>query len=331
MFRIVRLISLAVLFLIIAYAIAWGTLALWYKMPGPALVVGGTATCFGIFGIGTLIAFFTSIRWRWLAAFGAALIAVNLWWNTLVPPADGNWMPDVARQVTGTIDGDILTLHNVRAFNWRTTDDFDEKWVVRTYDLSQIESVDLFMSYWAGPEMAHLMLSFGFLNGDFLTWSMEVRREIDSSFSPVADFFKAHTMTVIAAEERDIVGLRSNTRRERVQIFRGQRGPDDIRLIKAYVAVANEIAENPRWFNSVFTNCSRSVILLARHVGIRVPLDYRIIVNGYFPDFLYEHGKLATDMSIEELYRIGNITERALAEGLTDNFSSAIREGVPMP
>ncbi|AXI48792.1 hypothetical protein C1J03_06890 [Sulfitobacter sp. SK012] len=331
MFRIVQFFPFAVLFLTVAYATAWGTLALWYKLPGPNLVVGVAAVSFGIFGISTLIAFFTSLRWRWFWVFGVSLVALNVWWNTLVPPADGNWTPDVARQVTGTIDGDILTLHNVRAFNWRTVDDFDENWVTRTYDLSQTESADLFMSYWAGPEMAHFMVSFGFANGDYLTWSMEVRREVGSSFSPTADFFKAHTIAVIAAEERDIVGLRSNIKKERVQIFRGQHDPNDTRLIEAYVAAANEVAEKPRWFNSVFTNCSRSVIMLARHVGIKVPFDYRVIVNGYFPNFLYDHGKLNSDVSIEELYHLGDITERALANGLTDNFSTAIRKDVPMP
>ncbi|WP_170482474.1 lipoprotein N-acyltransferase Lnb domain-containing protein [Ruegeria arenilitoris] len=331
MIRIFRFLLLALLFLIIAYAVLWGTLALWYKLPGSELLVLGFAASFAAFGIGTLVAFFTSMRWRFFAAFVAALIAVNVWWNSLVPPSDGNWDPEVERQVTGIINGDILTLQNVRAFNWRTEGDFDKRWVTRTYDLSQITSTDLFMSYWAGPEMAHFMLSFGFANGDYLTWSVEVRREIDSTFSPVADFFKAHTISVIAAEERDVVGLRSNIRKERVQLFRVDRNPGDTRLLEAFVAAANEVAENPHWFNSVFTNCSRSVVLLARHVGIKLPIDYRIIVNGYFPNYLYEMGVLNTDFSIEDLYRLGDITERALAEGLSDNYSTSIRLGVPKP
>lgn len=329
MFRLLTFLLLCVLFLLTAYATLWGTLALWYKLPGSHTVVAIVAGCFAAFGIATLIAFFKPVRWRWFTVFVVALIAVNIWWNTLVPPAEGDWVPEVAQQVTGNIEGDILTLHNVRAFNWRTLDDFDENWVTRTYDLSQMTSVDLFMSYWAGPEMAHFMFSFGFANGDYLTWSIEVRREKGGSFSPVADFFKAHTIAVIAAEERDVVGLRSNIKGERVQIFRGKAEPQDGRLIRAYVEAANEIAEKPHWFNSVFTNCSRSVVLLARHVGIKIPMDYRIFVNGYFPNYLYDQGHLNTDVSIEELYLLGNITERALAEGLTENYSAAIREGVP--
>ncbi len=81
MIRIFRFLLLALLFLIIAYAVLWGTLALWYKLPGSELLVLGFAASFAAFGIGTLVAFFTSMRWRFFAAFVAALIAVNVWWN----------------------------------------------------------------------------------------------------------------------------------------------------------------------------------------------------------------------------------------------------------
>lgn len=332
MFHVLRILSLCVLFLVTAYAVLWGTLALWYKLPGPGLVGGLAAAGFALLGLGTLVAFFKPLRWRWFTVFVVALIAVNIWWNTLVPPADANWSPEVSRQVTGVIDGDILTLTNVRDFQWRTAEDFDENWVTRSYDLSQIESVDLFMSYWGGPEMAHFMLSFGFADGEYLTWSNEVRRQIGGSFSPISDFFKAHPIVAIAAEEQDVVGLRSNIRKERVQLFRMRSKPENRRkLIETYVAAANEISERPHWFNSVFTNCSRSAILLARHVGITIPMDYRVIVNGYFPNYLYDIGVLNTDVSVEDLYRLGSVDSHAMDAGLTDNYSEMIREGVPAP
>ena len=310
----------------------WGSLALWLKLQGPDALRALIAATFAVFGVAAFIAMFTSVRWRWLFAFSIALLAVNIWWNTLVPPSEGNWSPEVAQQVTGNIEGEVLTLQNVRAFEWRTSDDFTETWVSRTYDLSQIESVDLFMSYWGGPSMAHFMLSFGFADGRYLAWSNEVRREVGSSFSPVADFFKAHTISVIASEERDVVGLRSNIRKERVQIFRLKSLHENRRkLIEAYVEAANDVATKPHWFHSVFTNCSRSVIKLARHAGIKLPLDWRIIVNGYFPDYLYEKGAMNTDLSIEDLYRVGDIAERAAAVGLTDGYPEAIRVDVPTP
>ncbi len=104
-----------------------------------------------------------------------------------------------------------------------------------------------------------------------------------------------------------------------------------IKLISAYVEAANEIAVRPRWFNSVFTNCSRSAILIARHVGIRIPVDYRVVINGYFPDYLYEQGLTNTEIDIQQLYSLGDITANALANGLDEGYSAAIRKDVPVP
>ena len=199
MSRFVLILVVGLLLPVLAYSALWGSLALWFKLPMPDILRAVISGVFAVFGIGTLVATFTAARWRWLAAFSVALIGVNIWWNTLVPPSDGNWSPEVARQVTATIEGDILTLENMRAFEWRSVDDVTETWVTRSFDLSQIETVDLFMSYWGGPSMAHFMLSFGFADGQYLAWSNEVRRETGSSFSPVADFFKAHTISVIAS------------------------------------------------------------------------------------------------------------------------------------
>ncbi len=331
MYQVFRSLLLTFLFLSLVYLTIWGTLALWYKLPGSGLSGSFFAACFGLLGVGTLLSFFRPVRWRWISVFSVVLIAINIWWNTLTPPMDGNWSPELARQVTGEIEGDILTLDNVRDFEWRTSSDFVENWTKRAYDLSQLETVDLFMSYWAGPNMGHFMLSFGFANGDYLTWSNEVRREVGGSFSPVADYFKAHSISVVAAEERDVVGLRSNIQKSRVQIFQLRTDAQSRRrLIEAYVAAANEVSLKPRWFNSVFTNCSRSVITLARGVGIDLPLDYRVLVNGYFPNYLYDRGTMNSDVSLEEIYRLGDITERAAAVGLTDAFSEAIRQGLPL-
>lgn len=328
---VVKAIVLLVVFLGVAYFTLWGTLALWFRVPGPEILRWIFAGAFGLFGIATLPAVFGRRHVR-LAAFAAVVGTVLIWWNTLVPSTEGNWSPEVAQQVTGTIEGDILTLQNVRAFEWRTETDVTEKWETRTYDLSQIETLDLFMSYWGGRNMAHLMISFGFADGRYLTWSVEVRREVGESFSPLGDFFKSHSLIVIAAEERDVVGLRSNIQKSEVYMFRLRADPEKRReFIEAYVRGANGLSEDPKFFNSLFTNCSRSAILLARSVGAPLPVDWRILVNGYFPDYLYERGAITNDIPLEEVYRLGDITERARSFGLNEGFSEVIRQGVPMP
>lgn len=332
MIKLLRILFLSILFIAVAFLTIWASMAFWFKLPGPDVIRWSVMIAFGILGIGTLVAIFKSVRWRWLSVFAVSMIAILVWWNSMIPPSTGKWPADVSQNVTGTIDGDILTLQNVRAFEWRTTEDFTERWVTRTYDLSTIESADIFLSFWAGPSIAHFMVSFGFEDGRYLTFSNEVRRSTGGGFSPVADYFKANPIIMIASEEYDIVGLRSNVRGERVQIFRLKTDAAQRRkYVEAYVKAANRLAEVPEWFNSGFTNCSTTAILMARHIGAKLPLDWRLLINGYIPEYLYERGALDTDVSLDTLFRLGEITERANSIGLNEGYSAAIRDGVPAP
>jgi hypothetical protein len=318
--------------LILLLATAWAAMALWHHLP---LVLSRgwlPAAGFTALGLGAAYAQFTPRRLRALATFALALATVLFWWSALAPPQDRNWSPDVARQVTGTLDGDILTLDGVRNFRWETPEDFIPAWETRVYDLAALRTVDLAMSYWAGPEMAHMILSFGFADGEHLAWSVEVRREEGGGFSPIADLFKANTLAIIAADERDLIGTRTNARGEDVRLFRTNTPPERARaLLMQYVEASNRLAASPQWYNSLTTNCTTVVMQMIRTIVDEVPLDWRVLANGYLPDYAYEQGVFGTRYSIEELRRLGAITERARAHGLKPGYSQAMRDDVPSP
>lgn len=328
--RAVSILASVLMALVVAYAMLWGSLALWFRLPAPTPVVYTAMAIFLFPGLLALVHVFSRRTWRSLAVFGALLAAILIWWQTLRPPVEGNWQASVARQVTGTIEGDILTLDGVRAFEWRTPDDYTEVWQTRSYDLTELETVDLFLSYWGDPRMAHFMLSFGFADGENLAWSVEVRREQGDEYSPVNDFFKEHTLSIIAAEEYDVVGLRSNIWENDVHIFQIRDVNNQRRgLLEGYVADANRLAEQPAWYNSIFTNCTTVVFKTMETMGLEIPFDWRIIVNGYLPEFLYDRASVNTDYSAQELRDLGRITDRALQVGLGPGYSEAIRQGLP--
>jgi hypothetical protein len=318
--------------LVIALASAWAAMALWYRLPAPEFLRQIARGLFIVFGLSTMVALFSSWRLWFGSAFVFVVLVVLGWWSTIEPPQHADWAPDVARQVTGIVDGDRLTLTNVRDFDWRSDTDFTERWTTKTYDLTKMKSVDLFMSYWSGPTIAHMMLSFGFEDGEQIAWSIEVRRRSGGEFSPVADLFKSNPLVIVAAEERDVVGVRSNVRGEDVQIYRLRASPDKARaLLLEYVSEANALAAHPQFYNSLTTNCTTTVAKLVRAVGDKIPFDWRLIVNGYVPDYVYDRGALDTDMPLDELRAKSHIDARANAAGLTPAYSAAIRAGVPSP
>lgn len=332
MLTFLRWTLIAIVMIAVAIGGLWGALAIWFQLPAGETVRMLVAAIFGLLGLATVLAQFSRGRIRMLAVFSSALAGILVWWQTLDPPAEANWAPDVSQKVRGTVEGDILTLDAVRNFEWRTLEEFTEQWESRSYDLSTLETMDLFMSYWGDPNIAHMIISFGFADGDYLAWSVEVRRTLDSAYSPIADAFKTHTLILIAADERDVVGTRSNIRGEDVQLYRLNVSPDRARrLLMKYVDASNALADEPRWYNSVTANCTTEVFNLIRTISDRIPLDWRVFINGYLPEFAYDQDVLDSDVSLPELKKASHIKDRALKEGLTPEFSSAIREGVPSP
>jgi hypothetical protein len=313
---------------------AWSALALWFRLPAPEALRGAAAVLFAVLGLATIVALFMrrSRSLLALAVFAVAFGGLLAWWSTITPPLDGDWAPDVARQTTGSIEGDTLTLSDVRDFDWRTDSDFTEKWSKRSYDLSKLKTLDLFLAYWAGPEMAHVIMSFGFEGGDYLAWSVEVRREKSGEFSPIADAFKSHTLVYLATTERDTVRLRTNVRGEDVRLYRLKTPPEQARaLLREYVVESTELAERPKWYNSITANCATVVFKLVRAAGSGLPLDWRLVVNGFLPGYLYDHGAVVTTMPLSELMERARVSLQAKAADQSPDFSRLIRVGVPSP
>jgi hypothetical protein len=326
------LLRILVSALIIVPVSAWSALALWFRLPAPEGVRALAACLFALLGLAAIAALLLRRGLAGLTVFALAFGALLVWWSTITPPLDGDWAPDVARQTTGTVEGDILTLSDVRDFDWRSDSDFAERWSKRSYDLTKLKTLDLFLAYWAGPEMAHVIMSFGFEDGDHISWSVEVRREKTGEFSPVADAFRNHTLIYLATTERDSVRLRSNVRGEDVRLYRLNTPPGQARaLLVEYALQATALAAQPKWYNSITANCATVVFKIVRAAGGTFPLDWRLVVNGFLPGYLYDQRVVVTSIPLAELMERARISEKAKAADGSPDFSQAIRVGVPSP
>jgi Domain of unknown function (DUF4105) len=109
--------------------------------------------------------------------------AVLAWWLTLAPSNDRDWQPDVARLPTATIDGSLLTVHNVRDFSYRGEQTFTESWETRTYDLDTLVGFDMFIAFWGPTLYGHTIASWEFSDGRYLAVSIETRKEKGEEYS----------------------------------------------------------------------------------------------------------------------------------------------------
>ena len=325
-----RLTALVLASLVTVSFGAWGAIALWFQAPGGSAGRWAAALAWGL-----LAAVAVACLWRgpalWAAA-GFALLGAALlwWWHGLEPSNSRAWADDVARTASGEVQGDTLVLDGVRNFDWRSNEDYTARWERHSYDLRELRSLDMITSYWEGPAIAHVLFSFGFTDGRYLCFSVEIRRERGEQFNEIGGFFKEFELSIIAAEERDIIRVRTNVRGEDDYLYHVRLPLADIRaLLLAYVRQLNELAHAPRFYNTISVNCTTLIYHMMQHIVGRLPFSYQVLLPGYLPEYVYRVGGLDQRYPLAELRRLGRITERARAADRSAGFSQDIRAGIP--
>jgi hypothetical protein len=329
--RALRICGTSLLAVLLLLSAVWANLAIAYQLPAQGIVLIGTCLAFDLIAVAALASVVLRRRWRALLVYGAAYAILLAWSASISASNDKNWAADVAHGVTGSVDGDRLLVRNVRNFNWRSETDYTERWEQRTYDLSKLRSLDLFLVYWMGPSIAHAIISFGFEDGWYLDFSIELRRTRDDPYSAIGGFFKTHELVYIGADERDLMTLRK-VRNEQIELYRLRTPPERARaLLVEYIKQANELAIHPRFYNTLTTNCTTAIFDMMRTVTSSIPFDWRIILTGHLPGYLYDHSAVDTRIPLEELRQRADVTGRADGTLSEVDFSSRIREGVPTP
>ncbi len=312
-------------------ALGWSGLALDYTVPGPWWIARAVALVCVLAALGALAALRPLARGV-VAALGAFALAL-VWFLSLAPSNTGDWQPDVSQLAYGEVNGDILTLHNVRDFVYRNETDYTEHWETRSYDLAKLDGLDMYFSHWGSPLIAHTIMSWDFSDGQHLAISIETRKVTGQEYSAVAGFFRQFPIYYVAADERDVIGLRTNFRNENVWLYRLSAPPENARLLLLdYLRSMNDLVERPEWYNAFSDNCTTSIQRHVRHIHPDgPPVDWRLLVNGYLDQLLYERGTLDTSLPFAELRKVSNIDARAKAAGQSPEFSELIREGLPDP
>ena len=297
---VLRILMQSGISLVLLLLTAWGTLALVYQTLGVTGAIAITAWC--LLGIVLQVVLW---RGRVISAISSSVLSFAVllfWWTSLEPSNQRSWASDVAQMSHGEITGSKLTLHNVRNFTWRSDDDFDAVWETRSYDLDQLASVDLITSYWGMPAIAHVLVSFGFNDGRFLTFTVEVRKEQAEAYSEIGGFFKQFELSIVATDERDALRVRTNVRGEDSYLYRIAMPPQAMRtLLVSYVQQANALIEQPRFYNTITANCTTIVFDMVRTIIGGLPADYRLLLTGYLPAYVMSVGGLQEGYSLDEL------------------------------
>jgi hypothetical protein len=261
----------------------------------------------------------------YLVLFAALLLC----WSALKPSNNRAWQTEVAILPYATVDGDRVTVHNIRNFDYRTETDFTPAYYDKSFDLRQLDSVDLIAVYWMGPQIAHIFLSFGFAGQDHLAFSIEARKLRNEEFSTVKGFFRQYELYYLVADERDVIRLRTNYRKdppEEVHLY-PIHGPiaNARRLFLTYLNRINDLKARPEFYNSLATNCTTNIWLQSRVNPGHLPFSWKILISGHVPEYLYEAGMLDSKVPFAELWQRSIVNTRAQAADQAADFSRQIR------
>jgi Domain of unknown function (DUF4105) len=311
----------------------WGVGALYFS---PLLPARWRTVAAASYGTASLLAF-ALLPWPGRTVMAALVIFAVLVILFLRIPAsnDRDWQPDVSVTPHATVNGDLVTIHGVRNFDYRSESDFTPRWEDRTYDLRKLDSADIIAVYWSRKAVAHIMVSFGFQDQDYLAVSIETRKEKGESYSTLAGFFRRYELYYVVADERDVIRVRTTYRQpqEDVYIYRTRTPQRNIRRsFLDYLQAMNDMCVHPRFYNTLTTNCTTTILMHTRMNPESPPMSWKILLSGYLPDYLYKLGRIDTAKPFADLEKLSRVNERAQAADKDDaSFSQRLRQGLPKP
>lgn len=259
------------------------------------------------------------------------LVAVWIRVHKLRPSNDRSWVNDNERNATIEFDGNIAKITNLRDFDWRTSKDFDKRWVNEDYDLREVEAIWLTLEYFDQKlrQMAHTILSFEFKDGRRLACSIEVRREKGERYHPVRGLFREYELIYVWAKESDVIGVRTRCRKNSVtHLFKavvlGE--GNERRMLESYLRRTNDLVASPEWYNTLTNTCTTNIV---RHVNEvypgRVPRAISILMPGLSPKMLERANLIEMSGTLDETLAASVIDAKAKDWDGESDFGDAIR------
>lgn len=328
---------------------------------GRAAWIGFSSLCAGLLSLWAIAALAIDLPVRWLrypaallyfaillvtltrlrgfvhriAACSIGFVLVLVWWLTLKPSNDRSWQSDVSQTPWAEVNGDQITIHNFRDCDYHTEFDYTCQWLDKTVSLPQLSGIDVAITYWGSPYIAHPIVSFQFGDRDYVATSIETRKEIGESYSAILGFFRHYELIYIFGDERDLIRLRTSYRKgEDVYLFRTTAGPQWAReLFLEYIRRANSLHFHPEWYNAATSNCTTNIFQQMALTG-SLPAgsrlhDWRVLLNGKGDEMLYRGGNFAGNLPFPELKEGAHINDAARAAGSDSDFSRRIRQDRP--
>jgi hypothetical protein len=264
------------------------------------------------------------------AVIAAAIVLRAAMCVVVQPSTQRDWTVDQSRLPVAEFAGDRVTVRNIRNFTYRSESDYTPAWYDKTFDLKKLESAWFVVEPFGKGGAAHTFVSFGFGGNEFLAISVEIRKEKGESFSPLKGLMRQYEVMYVIGDERDLIKLRTNYRRDVVYLYPVETTREKMRkMLVAMLERSNKLAKEPEFYNTAINTCTTNLV---RHVNDitedRVPFSIATLLPANSDRLAYDLGLIRTNLPFEQARAAFQINALAAKYADDPEFSRRIR-GLP--
>jgi hypothetical protein len=262
----------------------------------------------------------------------AAVVGCRSTEKALKPSNFRDWTPDQAVLSTAEVDGNQVTIKNIRNCQYFAADTYLVNYYDKKFSLADVRGVDFIMvPFESMPAVAHTMLSFEIApwghRPEHLAVSVEVRKEKHETYNPVLGSARQYELMYVVADERDVIRQRTNYRHENVYLYRSTATPEIAQLLLADVLTrVNQLAKKPEFYDTLTNNCTTNIV---RHIERvrpnRIQYDVRMLLPGYSDEIAYNQGLIIPNGTFAQTRQRAYINPIAERFADNENFSELIR------
>ena len=268
-------------------------------------------------------------NWKfvWLSLVVFSML-VLLFIFTRQPSNGREWAVGYAVMPYGEIEGDVVSIYNIRNFTWISEDEALVSYFNESFNLSSMDKGYFLVETWMELDaVAHIMFSFEYGNGSYFVVSVESRKEKGEKYSSVLGFFNKYELIYVIGSESDLLPLRTYHRGNTLYMYPINATPEDVqKLFVDILERVNSLYDEPEWYHAVTSSCTTNLIDHAERMSPRIKAGRARYFPGYSDKVAYELGLIDTELPYEQIRTHFNVTSVSAKVRNYPDFSKRIRE-----
>jgi len=225
------------------------------------------------------------------------------------PSHDRDWRAEIAVMPQITVNDTTYTIDQVRDWTYSADEVLGQAYHAGSYNTDELVGTWLMVEPFGGSDaIAHTLILFEFTGERMLALTIEARKEEGEIYSAAKGVFNTYELVYLWAEARDVLTRRARYLDHEIFVYpvalsQGEREA----FFGALVAETNRLHDRPRFYNTLFSNCTNE---LAKTAGLK--WNSAFITTGYAPQHLFKVGTIpgrSEGLEFEAIKRAAQMTD----------------------